>query len=133
MLATDPRDLQEQFFTHFTSGNLEALMELYERDAVFVGPEGDEAIGTLAVREALKSLLSLPELSFNYEPYFATQSGDLVLMHATWSLTGRAPDGGPVAMSGVTVEVARRGADGGWRYAIDCPFGTASISPGLTT
>lgn len=129
MLATEPRDLQEQFLKHFTSGNLDALMELYEPDALFVGPSGDEAAGTTAVREALSSLLSLPELSFTYEPYFAAQSGDLVLMHASWSLTGQAPDAGPVSMAGVTVEVARRSEDGGWRYVVDCPFGRASITP----
>lgn len=129
MLATDPRDLQEQFLKHFTAGDLDSLMDLYEPDALFVGPGGDEASGAEAVRAALQSLLSLPELTFTYEPCFAAPSGDLVMMHASWSLTGKDPDGGSVAMSGVTVEVARRGPDGGWRYAIDCPFGSAAVTP----
>lgn len=128
MLATDPRDLQDQFVTYFTSGNLDALMELYEADALFVGPGGEASAGAAAIREALSSLMSLPELAFTYSPYFAAQSADVVLMHASWKLTGRVPETGPVSMAGVTVEVARRGADGGWRYAVDCPFGTASIT-----
>ena len=129
MLATDPRDLQEQFLKHFTTGDLDSLMDLYEPGALFVGPGGEEAVGAEAVRAALSSLLSLPELSFSYDPYFAAPSGDLVMMHASWSLTGEDPDGGPLAMSGVTVEVARRGPDRGWRYVIDCPFGSAAIAP----
>ena len=132
MLASDARHLQELFLEYFTAGDLEALMDLYEPDALFVGPGGDEAAGTEAVRGALQSLLSLPGLSFTYNPYFAAQSGDLVLMHATWSLTGRDPEDGPVALSGVTVEVARRSADGGWRYVIDCPFGAAAVAVGAT-
>ncbi|ASN20066.1 YybH family protein [Arthrobacter sp. YN] len=127
MSATDARHLQELFLKHFSSGDLDALIELYEPDAVFVGPDGSEAAGKDAVREALQSLLSLPELSFTYKPYFAAQSGELVLMHATWSITGLDPEGGPVALSGVTVEVARHSEDSGWRYVVDCPFGTAAV------
>lgn len=132
MLATDARHLQELFLEYFTAGDLDALMELYESDALFVGPGGDEAAGGGPVRVALQSLLSVPELSFTYNPYFAAQTGDLVLMHASWSLTGRDPEGGPVALSGVTVEVARRSADGGWRYVIDCPFGAAAVAVGAS-
>ncbi|HKU31317.1 MAG TPA: nuclear transport factor 2 family protein [Arthrobacter sp.] len=127
MLATDARHLQELFHKHFTAGDLDALIDLYEADAVFVGPDGSEAAGKEAVRGALHSLLSLPELSFTYNPYFAAESGDVVLMHASWEITGRDPEGGPVALSGVTVELARRSADGGWRYVVDCPFGTAAV------
>lgn len=127
MSATDARHLQELFYKHFTAGDLDALIELYEPDAVFVGPDGREAAGKEAVRGALQSLLSLPELSFTYTPYFATLSDDVALMHATWTITGRDPEGGPVTLSGVTVEVSRRSADGGWRYVVDCPFGTAAV------
>lgn len=132
MSATDARHLQDLFLKHFSAGDLDALIELYEPDAVFVGPDGTEAAGKEAVRGALHSLLSLPELSFTYNPYFAAQSGDLVLMHASWSITGRDPEGGPVALSGVTVEVARRSEDSGWRYVVDCPFGTAAVAAQAT-
>ena len=130
MLANSPDRLQELFLEHFTAADLESLMELYETEAVFVGPDGGAAAGTQAVRAALQALLALPELSFTYTPYFAARSGDVVLMHASWSLTGRDPEGGAIAMSGVTVEVARRSADGGWRYVVDCPFGTAAVPAG---
>lgn len=130
MVAAAPQELQKQFLTYFNAGDLDALMDLYEPDALFVGIGGEEALGSDAVRAALGGLLSLPELSFSYTPTFSAQSDNVVLMHATWSLTGRGPYGSAVAMSGVTVEVARRGEDGGWRYVVDCPFGSAAVPAG---
>ena len=47
-------------------------------------------------------------------------------MTSKWELTGTGPDGKPAQLSGQSVEVARRGADGNWRFAIDMPFGIDS-------
>ncbi|MFD0538567.1 hypothetical protein ACFQY7_37435 [Actinomadura luteofluorescens] len=33
---------------------------------------------------------------------------------------------GPVRIEGTATDVARRGPDGRWRYAVDNPFGTSA-------
>jgi hypothetical protein len=49
--------------------------------------------------------------------------GDLAFLSNTWSLTGTGPDGTPLTMGATTAEVARRQADGTWRYVIDNVWG----------
>jgi ketosteroid isomerase-like protein len=51
------------------------------------------------------------------------QCGDLALTTGKWRLQGTGADGKPVDMTGQSVEVARRQADGSWRYVIDAPWG----------
>ncbi|MEU8826165.1 hypothetical protein [Streptomyces sp. NPDC048636] len=42
-----------------------------------------------------------------------------------WVVAGIAADGTEVRVEGTATDVARRGPDGFWRYAVDVPFGTA--------
>ncbi len=51
------------------------------------------------------------------------QVGDIALITAKWELTGTGADGKPVQLAGQSFEVARRQADGSWRYLIDSPWG----------
>jgi ketosteroid isomerase-like protein len=51
-------------------------------------------------------------------------AGDLALMTNRWQMTFEALAGAP-AVTGSSVEVARRQADGGWLYAIDRPTADA--------
>ena len=123
MLCVDPVGLQKRFLECFRSQDLGELMALYEGDAVFVGQSGEVAAGKDTVREALSSLLAIPGIEFDYHPTFVSQSGDSALMHAVWTLDATGPDGGPLTLSGVPIEVARQGSDSGWRYLFDSPFG----------
>ena len=47
----------------------------------------------------------------------AVEVGDVALLSNAWTWTADGMDGGAV-----TAEVARRQADGTWRYVIDNPF-----------
>jgi len=125
--CADPVELQKVFLERFQSLDIDGLMELYEDDAVFVGQSGEAAAGKAAVREALSSLLALPGVEFDYHPTFVSHAGDSALMHARWSLDAQGPDGVPLSLSGVTIEVARQD-DRGWRYLFDSPFGVVGTS-----
>src|SRR6516162_9652104 len=46
-----------------------------------------------------------------------------------WSIDGTGPDGEHVHVEGTASDVARRGADGLWRYLIDNRLGTAVRQP----
>lgn len=127
MLCANPVELQKVFLERFQSLDIDGLLELYEDDAVFVGQSGEAAAGKDAVREALSSLLALPGAEFDYHSTFVSQAGGSALMHARWSLDAQGPDGVPIALSGITIEVARRG-DRGWRYLFDSPFGVVGTS-----
>jgi uncharacterized protein (TIGR02246 family) len=110
------------FVEAFNAGDEHALMELYESEAALVPEPGQVLTGTEQVRVALQQFLAL-QGRIRLEPRHTVQTGDLVLLIGDWSLTGTGPDGAPVTLGGPSIEVARRQADGTWRYVIDAPFG----------
>jgi ketosteroid isomerase-like protein len=52
-------------------------------------------------------------------------NGDIAQIVVDWSIDGTGPDGEHVHVEGTASDVARRGADGLWRYLIDNRRGTA--------
>lgn len=49
---------------------------------------------------------------------------DIALLIVDWAIEGTQSDGSHVDIRGTATDVARRGADGIWRYIIHNPFGT---------
>ena len=80
--------------------------------------------GTTAIREALGGLLGLKATFDWLETKSAIRSGDLALLHDSWTLSGTGPDGSPLNLGGTTADVVRRQSDGTWLFAIDNPWGT---------
>ena len=56
-------------------------------------------------------------------------NGDIAQIVVDWSIDGPGPDGKHVHVEGTASDVARRGADGRWRYLIDNRLGTAVRKP----
>jgi ketosteroid isomerase-like protein len=54
--------------------------------------------------------------------------GELAYLSNRWSLSGTGPDGNPMVLGATTAEVARRQADGSWRYVIDNAWGDQAIA-----
>ena len=122
MPAQTPEQVHRLFQEAFNAGDAEALMALYEPEAVLVVQSGQTVAGADQVREALGGFLALKG-TITLTTKDVVQGGDLALMAGRWSLSGTGPDGQPVTLGGVTAEVVRRGADGGWRYVLDNPWG----------
>ena len=108
----------------FVAGDLDALVALYEADALLVAQPGEVVTGVEAIREALRAFLAT-EPSFNLEVREVLQAGDIALSFADWTLVGTGPDGEPIEMSAQTSDVLRRQPDGTWRFVIDNPYGSA--------
>ena len=85
------------------------------------------AHGSDQVRAALQGFLALKgRITLNTKLVLTV--GDLAYLANTWSLTGTGPDGNPVASGATTAEVARRQADGSWRYVIDNALGDQVVA-----
>ena len=104
-------------------GDLDAL---YEPEAALVSAPGTIVIGSAAIREANTAILALNPRA-TLEHLAAVRSGDLALLISRWSVDGTGPDGEPVHVSSQTADVARRQADGTWRFAIDNPGGDSMV------
>jgi ketosteroid isomerase-like protein len=107
--ATQPEDLSRFIVERLNAGDVDGLVALYESDAVLALPDGQFATGSAEIRTAYQRLVADRP---TFEP--GTQrptlhSGDLALTSSV------------LANGVVTVEVARRHADGTWLWVIDQP------------
>jgi uncharacterized protein (TIGR02246 family) len=123
MPASEPEQMHGLFEEAFNDGDLEALIALYESDAVLVPQPGAVAEGTDAIRESLRWFLDRGG-QISLDTKLVLRVGDLAYLANRWSLTGGTmPDGSPAELGAVTAEVARRQADGSWLYVIDNAWG----------
>jgi uncharacterized protein (TIGR02246 family) len=123
MAASEPEDLHRRWSERFSAGDVEGVMALYEPGASLAAQPGQILTGHEAIREALKGFLAITESFEMTEIKPAIRSGDIALLHSSWVLKGKAPDGSPVAMEGTTADVVRRQPDGRWLFVIDNPWG----------
>jgi uncharacterized protein (TIGR02246 family) len=119
--AVSPEDLHKLFVQALNSGDLDGLVALYASDGFLMARSGP-ARGISAIRKALAEYVAMkPTIQLTTRR--VVQAGDTVLLIADWRFYGTTSDGGSVSTSGTSIEVARRQADGSWRYFIDLPNG----------
>jgi uncharacterized protein (TIGR02246 family) len=108
-------------FTRCVHGrDLDALMALYEPDALFTPRPGVVLRGRDAIRAALGEMLALsPTMESTVREVH--EVGDIALVVNDWKMRGRAPDGTEVTQGGTSADVLRRQSDGSWRVLIDHP------------
>jgi uncharacterized protein (TIGR02246 family) len=122
MPAQNPEELDRLFSEALNSGNLEALVALYEPQAALSPEPGQVVTGTQAIRAALSAFVaSKPTITLEVKTL--AQTGDIALTSAKWALSGTGPDGNQTMMSGHSVEVSRRQPNGSWLFVIDTPWG----------
>ena len=120
--ADSPEKLHQLFVQALNARDLDALTSLYSDDACLSPAAGDTACGLSQVRTLLASYCAMkPVIQLTTRNIIA--AGDTALLMSDWRMTAIAPDGSAVESAGTSVEVARRQADGSWRYLIDLPYG----------
>jgi uncharacterized protein (TIGR02246 family) len=127
MAATTPEQIHRVFEERFNAGDLDGLMELYEPEAALIAQPGSVAHGSEQARAALQGFLALKG-RITLDTKLVVTVGDLAYLSNTWSLSGTGPDGTPVTLGATTAEVARRQADGTWRYVIDNAWGDQAVT-----
>ncbi len=122
MSATTPQMLHSLFVAAFNSGDLGALVALYEPGAALATPEGATRTGAEQLRTSFQALIGMKG-KMAIDTVYVIEADGIALLRGSWSLESSAPDGAPVTMKGQSIEVARRRQDGLWRFVIDHPFG----------
>jgi ketosteroid isomerase-like protein len=108
MAARTPDELSQLIVDRLNAHDVEGLVDLYEENAVLALPDGSLAIGHEAIREYYAKLPA--DLTVQPGKQCPTLvSGDLALTSTVLS------------SSAATAEVARRQADGTWRWLLDRP------------
>lgn len=126
-LPSDPAELPAIFARAFNAGDLAAVDLLFEPDAVRVLTPGIVVTGD-GRRGATSGFfeLGIPMVLTLRHAYVC---GDLALLIGDYLIDGVKADGEHVHFDGTATDVARRGADGYWRYVIDNPPGTDRDPP----
>jgi uncharacterized protein (TIGR02246 family) len=122
MAVLTPQDLHRRFAEAFNTGDLPALLTLYERHAVLVQQSGQPISGHEAIGAAMQQFFAMRG-TIDMETLYVVAAGDTALLGGRWQLNGTGADGKPIEMRGKSIEVAKRQSDGGWRFVIDSPFG----------
>lgn len=107
--ATHPEDLSRLILERLNAGDVDGLVALYEPDAVLALPDGQTATGADEIRTAYQRLVA-------DRPAFEPGAQRPTLRSGDLALTSSRLAGGVV-----TVEVARRQADGTWLWVLDQP------------
>ena len=105
--------LPHEFAAAFATFDLAQVERFYEPGGVFVA-----APGQAASPAANQRMLDLGQ-PLEVRPRHAYESGDVALLIVDWRIGD---------LTGTATDVARRGADGRWRYVIDNPFGTDPLT-----
>jgi len=108
-VATEPNDLGRYFIERGNAGDVDGLVALYEPDAVLAFPPGNLATGHAEIRTVYEQFLAAAPVLSPGRQHPALVSGDLALTVSTLT-TGE-----------MTVEIARRQADGSWLWVVDQP------------
>jgi uncharacterized protein (TIGR02246 family) len=110
MKPMTPEDLTRRFVDAVNAQDLDALVDLYEPDAIIAFPPGRLTQGHEQIRELYAAMLR-EKPHFEYEePLTTLISGDLALTATP------AQDA-----AGARAQVVRRQADGTWKRVLDRP------------
>jgi ketosteroid isomerase-like protein len=123
MSRETPEQVLKSIVDGINTGNLDALMSLYEPEAAFAPQPGSLAHGSAGVRESLAAFIAMKG-TLDLRVTRVLEAGGLALVAGAWSFTGTGPDGKPVTLTGHNGDVLRRQDDGSWRFVIDNPWGT---------
>jgi len=126
MLARTPQEAVDLADAAFNRGDLEGMLAFYEEGAVMLFAPGQLVSGKMAIRDLLKTLFRGNPVA-KHDRTYVIESGDLALWTSTWSVTGTGADGTPISQTGRGSVIFRRGSDGGWRVAVENPWGSAVL------
>lgn len=118
--AGSPSEVAARFIDGINRGDLDALVTLYDADAILHWPAGTTTRGRTAIRAVLGQLIGTrPRMTGHVEHVLTAD--DTAMSVGSWTMRGVAPDGTPFSASGHTADVLRRQPDNSWRMIIDNP------------
>lgn len=122
-LSSTPEGIVPALLAHLNSLDVETMLRFYDPEGVIVDAIGTPHVGREAIGRELAKYFSLGlQMSITKRHLFV--AGDVASLVLDWSYIGTARDGTEINMVATATDIARRGADGLWRYLIDNPFGS---------
>ena len=124
-LPKSPLEVAQAFERHFNAADVEGLLALYGKGAIFVPAPGAALQDAASIRGGLEQFLAA-KLPIQLNVRHVYQAGTTALIIHDWTMEGPGADGTPIRMTGSGADVVAQQADGSWLYAIDNPLGVAA-------
>jgi len=121
MPGASPDQLAEAFTTALNAQDLDAALDLWADEALFLPVVGTPVVGREAIRELLGALTS-SETKLHIETATTYMAGDTAVRVGRMKLVAAGGADGPTELPSNYVTVYRRDADG-WKIVIDAPAG----------
>src|SRR5436189_4057714 len=93
-----PEQVLQSIVDGINTGNLDALMALYEPEAAFAAQPGNLAHGLPGVHASLAAFIGM-QGTLDLTVTRVLEASDLALVAGEWSFTGAGPDGEPVKLT----------------------------------
>lgn len=115
MSAKSPDEICRLFQKYNAEGDIDSVLRVYDPEAVILNRAGEVKKGREGLREELAPFAARKAI-FAFTIKQVVRSGDIALMHTEWKVSS------PQPISVHAIEVARRQADGTWRWLIGDPY-----------
>lgn len=113
-----PEDLHAAFSEAMQAQDVDALLDLYEPNAIVVLPDGTRLTGSDALRAMFDRLVAAGT-GMQGTPRKVLVADDVALTSTAYEV--ESGQSGDQATTTETAEVSRRQPDGSWRVVIDAP------------
>ncbi|WP_181799397.1 YybH family protein [Kitasatospora acidiphila] len=133
-VVTDPAKLPMVFQDALNAGDIDGVLALFAPGAAMRTVAREHITGTEALRAEIAGTVAAHGRLTNV-PRHTLVGADTALLVTDWTMEIDGPDGlwghlpaegrGRIAPTGTTANIARRDADGGWRFTLLNPLGTA--------
>ena len=121
MPAYNPAEIHTLFRHAFNLGDVEALIALYEPNAVLV-VDGKAVTGRESIRKVLESFLARRgRMTLETRAVVESQQG-LAVLYGGWVVEPPRGMEAEIATRGLSTEVVRKQPDGTWLFVIDNPY-----------
>ncbi|MFI1103997.1 YybH family protein [Streptomyces melanogenes] len=123
-VITDPAELPMLFQDALNVGDVDGVLALFAPGAGMRTVTGELVVGADALRAEIGGTVAARGRLTNVQRH-ALVGADTALLVTDWTMEIDGPDGERIAPTGTTANIARRDADGGWRFTLLNPLGTA--------
>lgn len=127
-MASSPLEMVEQLDDAFNRGDLEAVLDFYEEEAVMVIEPGRLAKGKAELRQAYEWIFSNIKGVARQEKTNVIEANDVALFTSKWNFEGATLDGVSVSRESYASVIMRKQPDGNWRIVVDNSWGPAVLN-----